>query len=75
MNWTAACRSAWTETNNRARSAGAEVIEEEYAEFEKLAEAWPERGRVLPGGDALRDARRGGQRSPGWRELRNNERS
>src|SRR5258708_5798684 len=34
------------------------------AEFEKLTEAWPERGRVLPRGDALRDARRGGgQRS------------
>jgi hypothetical protein len=39
VNWTAPCRSAWTETNNRAQSAGAEVIEEEYAEFEKLAEA------------------------------------
>jgi hypothetical protein len=45
-----------------ARSAGARVIEEEYAEFE----SWPERGRVLPGGDAPRGARRGGdQRSHG----------
>jgi hypothetical protein len=76
VNCTAPCRSAWTESNSRARSAGAKVIEEEYAEFEKLAEAWPERGRVLPGGDAPRDTRRGGsQRSAGWRELRNDERS
>jgi hypothetical protein len=45
VNWTAPCRSAWTETKNRARLAGrqeAKVIEEEYAEFEKLAEAWRE---------------------------------
>ncbi|GAC1437384.1 MAG: hypothetical protein NVS1B11_31090 [Terriglobales bacterium] len=59
------------ETKNRARSAGAEVIGEEYAEIEKLAEARSERGRVLPGGVAPRDARRGGWRSPRWHELRN----